>query len=226
MKFRKRNGFSLIELLVVVSIIVILFSMLVVGINKAMAQAAYVNCQSNMKALGSLINQYALQNKGVLPEFSEYKWIGMIEYFKEGQFGYKPREEYLAEYPGMAGEPPGDYYIIKPREDRLFVCPTAEKAMINLQGVRSNYAGMSSRDYQSLDTIENPLRSIMLLEYDADAGGADSLEFGGNNSEFTYITDTIKSPLPTPNTTYRVALNHGNGSCGNILFVAGHVECV
>jgi prepilin-type N-terminal cleavage/methylation domain-containing protein/prepilin-type processing-associated H-X9-DG protein len=62
------RGFSLTELLVVVSIILILVTLVVVGVNMAYSQAFQTKCQHNLEQVGYALRLYALQNLGQLPE--------------------------------------------------------------------------------------------------------------------------------------------------------------
>lgn len=53
---RRRRGFTLIELMVVMLIMGILMAMLLAGISKAMAMANNTNCKSNLKGIGTAVS--------------------------------------------------------------------------------------------------------------------------------------------------------------------------
>jgi len=221
----RSKGYTLIELMVVVTIILVVVGLFMVSINKAVDRAAFINCQTQMRQLGMMVTEYAMGHGGQLPKFTKYQWIGQIRYLEDGEFGWKDKED----YPELVDRPdvePGRYFIIRPRADRLFVCPVGKEQKLNLQGVRSSYAGLSINDYRNLDSIEDAGTTMLLLEYDANEV---NVVYADGSEEISYITDTVQHPEPgtsIPVELYRVALNHDGGSCGNVLFMDRHIECV
>src|ERR1700683_2698299 len=68
---RRKRGFTLVELLVVIGIIALLISILLPALSKAMRAANVIACASNMRQLGQYMFMYANDNKGTLPPIVE-----------------------------------------------------------------------------------------------------------------------------------------------------------
>lgn len=65
---RPRSGFTLMELLVVISIIVLLMTLLIPSMRGAMARARQVQCVNQLKQIGVVCITFARDNKGQLPK--------------------------------------------------------------------------------------------------------------------------------------------------------------
>jgi prepilin-type N-terminal cleavage/methylation domain-containing protein len=64
LKIRIKKGFTLVELLVVISIIALLLSILMPSLGKAKEQARMVVCKSTLKQWGTVFSLYAQENDG------------------------------------------------------------------------------------------------------------------------------------------------------------------
>jgi prepilin-type N-terminal cleavage/methylation domain-containing protein/prepilin-type processing-associated H-X9-DG protein len=67
------NGFTLVELLVVIGIIAVMISILLPALGRARESAQRTSCASNLRQLATWTVMYTTQNKGMLPTIS-FSW--------------------------------------------------------------------------------------------------------------------------------------------------------
>ncbi len=65
---RKRSGFTLIELMIVIAIIAILAAILVPNFVRARAQGHLTACKSNLKNIGTALEMYSTDHSGRYPK--------------------------------------------------------------------------------------------------------------------------------------------------------------
>ena len=70
---KRKNGFTLVELLVVVSIIALLISILVPALGRARELARQVSCTANVSAIAKGWALYANDNRGAPPILPRYR---------------------------------------------------------------------------------------------------------------------------------------------------------
>jgi len=81
---KRKNAFTLVELLVVIGIIAILIAILLPALAAAKSQANRLKCTSNLRALGQVAFQYAYDNKGWIPRNCDYgnalmpSWVDLM----------------------------------------------------------------------------------------------------------------------------------------------------
>ncbi|HEX8339740.1 MAG TPA: type II secretion system protein [Tepidisphaeraceae bacterium] len=64
---KRKSGFTLVELLVVIGIIAVLISILLPALGKVRHQAQITKCAAQMRDIGNAVHMYANENKGFLP---------------------------------------------------------------------------------------------------------------------------------------------------------------
>jgi len=67
MILKRRKGFTLIELMIVIAIIAILAAILVPNFIRARAQGQVTACKSNLKNIGTALEMYSTDNSGRYP---------------------------------------------------------------------------------------------------------------------------------------------------------------
>jgi len=71
---RRRHGFTLVELLVVIGIIALLISILLPSLNAARRQATRIACAANIRSIGQSYQLYAAEYKGSYPPVQMWHW--------------------------------------------------------------------------------------------------------------------------------------------------------
>ena len=69
---RKRSGFTLIEVLLVIAVIALLMAVLLPSLQRARRQAKSVVCQSNLKQWTTIFSAYISNNESMLPKQKFY----------------------------------------------------------------------------------------------------------------------------------------------------------
>lgn len=116
MKMRSKDGFTLVELLVVVAIIGILASLLLTALSRTKEQAYKTQCVSNFKQLGAAFQLYADDHADQLPG---PVWLGFYEEFDNVDFTRLPY--YMATYMGLRAA------NATPQDAPLARCPSAAR---------------------------------------------------------------------------------------------------
>lgn len=213
----KMHIFTLIEFLIVISIIAILASMLLPALNKARAMALSVKCVSNLRQAGSTQNIYANDNKG---------WVASpINSNDRIYWQVIASQGYLPSIPLESG-------ITLPNP--VFRCPDSRLKLIarNSYGLRSN--GQWTKSFLNIHAAK-PIKSQTASPFSATSTvwqSAAEMIFMGDNLNAKYKT----SPTEDNFTGHYILEDTGSGSGGaayphfrhsgkcNILYGDGHVK--
>jgi prepilin-type N-terminal cleavage/methylation domain-containing protein/prepilin-type processing-associated H-X9-DG protein len=125
--FRRRQAFTLVELMVVLAIIAILIALIIPALQSVWTSAHLVVCQSNLKQIYTASASYAYDNDGYLPDEKE-----LGGYWFRREPGTKPDDEPFAleERFGLAATLDRGGYLDGSSE--VWVCPAQPHWMAEL----------------------------------------------------------------------------------------------
>ncbi len=126
---RRRYDFTLIELLIVITVIAILAGMLLPALNIAGEKARAVNCISNLKQIGAAFNMYFNDYREYSPAYKtresgvDHSWgVSLLEYL-----GASGRDEAFA-YALSAGS---SWQLPRGKKPKVLMCPGMSSSICN-----------------------------------------------------------------------------------------------
>jgi len=130
---KRRNGFTLVELLVVIGIIALLIGILLPALSRARAQAQLVQCESNLRQIGIASILCAQDHQGYLPSSSSNGTMKLNDTVPTTRWGYRqltPSSEVakdwasqLLPYLGKGGAD-STFENAPQQQSKVFVCPS------------------------------------------------------------------------------------------------------
>ena len=172
-----RKGFTLIEVLVVVSIIILLIAILLPALIKGRDSAEEITCMNNQAALMQAQTMYTLEHDGYFPHYQQWIWA-------EGNLNNHPQGKLLNgstnfmnlgnDYTSTAAP---EYGLINPyvSDFNAHFCPTAPEMPVN--GLKNNTTPAGNEVIRSYvqnsnvgpngylyDTINNPAELLVITE--------------------------------------------------------------
>jgi prepilin-type N-terminal cleavage/methylation domain-containing protein/prepilin-type processing-associated H-X9-DG protein len=215
--FVPRNAFTLVELLVVISIIALLMGVLLPALTAARKQAQATVCRSNLKQIGFAANFYAEASNFFIPRGTS----------SSGNTWFKLFMPYLSQKPRD-----GDYRSVK-----MYRCPSYPNRNQTVCYVVNGWQFKASTTYID-DPIETPTRIFGLKKLDTKIYLADN-EDGPGREIITKETDPgvdkcdvwsmthLASDVNTPDARRVARTRHSQGKTRpgcHYLFLDGHSE--
>jgi prepilin-type N-terminal cleavage/methylation domain-containing protein/prepilin-type processing-associated H-X9-DG protein len=209
-----RNGFTLVELLVVIGIISVLIAMLLPALNKAREAAKTVQCASNLRQIGMGVRMYANDNHNYL-----VPGRAAIAGFNYSSWEYQLGLAMLGSEDGW--------------KNPVFGCPSASDLDLNKQGTPEYWTNYWDRyDFKSKGKGYAFNNNVLMYASTSHITiGFHKLSEARQSSSLIIFADGMTYNLQ-PNTTYawwtgddltkQVAPRHNGGS--NLLMLDGHVE--
>ena len=163
-RHRHLRGFTLIELMVVVTIIAVLAALIVPALQKAQAKAMAMKCISQARAIASGVRGYA-SNWGGWTNPDPQHYVSYSGYRLRTETGYINNEPGFvnAGNPGWAGDSTSQSYQAAQRFS-TFVCPVHEEPSNTRHGVRTSYQVSSFFAGQNIANITDlPANQILAV---------------------------------------------------------------
>jgi len=196
----KRNGFTLVELLVVVAIIALLLGILLPALGKAREIARTSVCLSNLKQIGTASVSYAMENGGILPMHSAVDASGEPSYNELRWWGWSVMPMI---YTNIDNPPSDDSEIDEfiedlPDDGGVFTCPEDGPALesyqqqtlmsirfgqgeffgVNFEGVTASRGGSGAGLASAVPGDLNGRGMQMVLQYDGSPGWSNGNPWG------------------------------------------------
>ena len=216
--YPRRAGFTLVELLVVIGIIVILASLLLPVLNRAREQAVRVECASNLRQWGQALHAYAAMNRTYFPpnhDGMDVSWVGQsVKAFMRS---------YLLQLDIRTDDARGD-------RSHITYCPTQEWHRV----VRDMSGAITPNGMELVGYFYLPHRQNSSCRYNPPTnpdgiGWVTKRRLGGRFSRAPIMSDMIQSNLPAWGGMGAPFSSHfGRGTNlprgGNFLFEDGRVD--
>ena len=221
---RSQQGFTLVELLVVIGIIALLISILLPALNAAKERANRVKCASNLRQVGQGLMLYANDNKGAYPRV-RYKLNGALKAFTNPA----AVDPHANNGPTENDVTAALFLLIRNADlnPEVFTCPSSnqEKDSLNNEPAtsRSNFTDPENLSYSYANPYPNA--TAIGFGYKLHSGVVADLAIAADRNEPDADNYTQNRFANDPQTKLRYTNSANHEREGqNVMFNDGHVE--
>ncbi|HEY1685709.1 MAG TPA: prepilin-type N-terminal cleavage/methylation domain-containing protein [Tepidisphaeraceae bacterium] len=234
----RRQGFTLVELLVVIGIIALLISILLPSLNRARETANRIKCGSNLRQIGQAILLYANENNGNYPR-TYYDGTGTT--WVVNNYGSTASDDFAGGSAsgnvGVNNIPASLFLLLRTEEisSAVFICPSSSATAENYGGGtntalnRGNFTSIAQNlSYSYANPFPN--QSVLGYGYKLNASMSPDFALMADINPGTTTTGITTNPFAgltqnSANSQMKFANSTNHDQDGeNVLFADGHVD--
>lgn len=214
-----KKAFTLVELLVTITITAILLALVIAGGGKALEKSRESRCASQLRQIGHAIQSYVSDNDGELPRPT-------IKAAESGLGGDQMWSKQLGAYLPLRGS------SATSPENEIFICPSARYTGVPNDEISRSYMGSAAMNYFSSPTVtgsatSGPARKMIMIKNLSQTILVVEGKQSGTGKSCTSTANWTQASADleksSPQETTLLDYRHGNGRM-NFLFADGHVE--
>jgi prepilin-type N-terminal cleavage/methylation domain-containing protein/prepilin-type processing-associated H-X9-DG protein len=159
----KRHGFTLVELLVVITIIGILIALLLPAVQAAREAARRMQCQNNLKQIGLGLMNYESGYNTYPPaglsglSYDTSWWLRIFPYVELQNIS----DKYSYALGGWLGSGGANHDLLRDQQFSLMYCPSSTLPPLVMTVAASNYSNVQSATYAGISGAADPTLSAL-----------------------------------------------------------------
>lgn len=205
----KNNGFTLVEMMVVMAIIALLATITFSGVQAMRGRADNVVCTSNLRSMGQAVHNYAGEHEG---RFPGPVWYNVSHTYRRLS-SYAPLSMHIGPYLGMP-----EWGDMVPQQDYVLVqalCPTHRRLNPDSAAYYSRHSDAGNSPFGGENRSEGPGYSTY--------GSLTMMNAPALLRRDMKDIMAIREIRPAGTTQHSPGHHSGNA---NVLFLDGHVESI